>query len=50
MSDPHPSPGAYTGPVRSGPVHSGPVVGFDLDMTLVDSSVGIAETLRLSLA
>jgi len=26
------------------------VVGFDLDMTLVDSSIGIAETLRLSLA
>lgn len=26
------------------------VVGFDLDMTLVDSSIGIAETLRRSLA
>jgi phosphoglycolate phosphatase len=28
----------------------GPVVGFDLDMTLVDSSAGIAATLRAALA
>lgn len=31
-------------------LHHPLVVGFDLDMTLVDSSIGIAETLRLSLA
>lgn len=29
---------------------SGPVVGFDLDMTLVDSAAGIAATLRAALA
>jgi phosphoglycolate phosphatase len=32
------------------PASSGPVVGFDLDMTLVDSSAGIAATLRAALA
>src|SRR5690349_21968950 len=32
------------------PSARGPVVGFDLDMTLVDSSAGIAATLRRALA
>jgi phosphoglycolate phosphatase len=32
------------------PAAPGPVVGFDLDMTLVDSSEGIAATLRAALA
>lgn len=30
--------------------HDGPVVGFDLDMTLVDSAAGIVATLRAALA
>ncbi|WP_432523941.1 HAD family hydrolase [Kineococcus sp. SYSU DK006] len=38
---------AVDGPALDGPV---PVVGFDLDMTLVDSSEGITATLRAVLA
>jgi phosphoglycolate phosphatase len=30
--------------------HAGPVVGFDLDLTLVDSAAGIARTMRAALA
>lgn len=37
------------GPVTPRP-GTGPVVGFDLDMTLVDSSAGIAATLQAALA
>ncbi|WP_211290948.1 haloacid dehalogenase-like hydrolase [Kineococcus xinjiangensis] len=39
---------ASPGATRSPALH--PVVGFDLDMTLVDSSAGIAATLRATLA
>ncbi|MGZ4603497.1 MAG: HAD family hydrolase [Kineosporiaceae bacterium] len=35
---------------ESAPARGGPVVGFDLDLTLVDSAAGIGRTLRAALA
>ncbi|WP_432574155.1 HAD family hydrolase [Kineococcus sp. SYSU DK005] len=54
-TDPAPSPAGTpataTPPVpATAPAPGAPVVGFDLDMTLVDSSEGIAATLRAVLA
>jgi phosphoglycolate phosphatase len=46
VPDPSLSPGSRSSAGTRGPL----VVGFDLDMTLADSSIGIAETLRVSLA
>lgn len=43
-------PEAVGDPSRNAPAAGVPVVGFDLDMTLVDSSDGIAATLRAVLA
>lgn len=48
LPTPHPTPSPLPSPSAAG--SPAPVVGFDLDMTLVDSSEGIAATLRAVLA